>query len=215
MRGARARRSWGFAAAGLVALGWAAAPSARAAARRYTLDPAQSRVEIHVGKTGLFGFAGHEHEVVAGSFHGSATFDPDRVAASAVDLTIDAAALRVTGQGEPAGDVPKVQAAMVGPTCLDAGRFPTIRFVSSAVAEAAAAGAGGRDLTLHGDMTLHGVTRPLALHVHLEIAADHLDATGKTLLRQTDFGITPISKAGVVKVKDELTIVWRFHGTAR
>src|ERR1700722_15413618 len=78
-----------------------AAPAARAAPRRYALDPAASRLEIHVGKTGLLGFVGHAHEVVAGTFRGNATFDPDRIAASAVDLTIDAGALRVSGQGEP------------------------------------------------------------------------------------------------------------------
>jgi len=38
----------------------------RAAPRRYALDPAGSRLEIQVGKTGLFGFAGHEHQVLAG-----------------------------------------------------------------------------------------------------------------------------------------------------
>lgn len=191
-----------------------AAPAARAAPRHYDLDPAQSRVEIHVGKTGLFGFAGHEHEVIAGAFHGSATFDPERVAASTVELRFDAAALRVNGGGEPAGDVPKVQAAMVGPECLDAARFPTIHFVSTSVADAGAAG-GGRDFTLRGDLTLHGVTRPLAVRVHVADLGDRLAATGQTSLRQTDFGITPISKAGVVKVKDELTIIWRFAGTAR
>jgi polyisoprenoid-binding protein YceI len=213
MRGVRARRSWwGLAVAGLAL---AAAPVARAAPRHYALDPAQSRVEIHVGKTGLFGFAGHEHQVVAGTFRGSVTFDPARIDASSVDVTIDAAALRVTGQGEPADDVPKVQAAMVGPTCLDAGRFPTIRFVSTGASEAGGAGPSGRDLALGGRLTLHGVTRPLTLQVHLAVTGDHLEATGKTLLRQTDFGITPISKAGVVKVKDELTIVWKFRGTAR
>jgi polyisoprenoid-binding protein YceI len=195
-----------------------AVPIARAAPRRYLLDPAQSRVEIHVGKTGLFGFAGHEHEVVAGAFRGSATFDPERVAASMVDLTFDAAALRVTGQGEPAGDVPKVQAAMLGPECLDAARFRTIHFASTGVADAGAAGQAadsGRDVTLHGDLTLHGVTRPLTLRVHVVATGDRLEATGRSTLRQTDFGITPISKAGVVKVKDELTIVWRFAAAAR
>ena len=189
-----------------------AAPGLRAAARLYVLDPAQSRVEIHVGKTGLFGFAGHEHEVVAGAFRGSATFDPAEVAASTVDLTFDAAALRVTGQGEPAGDVPKVQAAMLGPECLDAARFPTIRFVSTSVAEAGAAAEGGRDFTVRGALTLHGVTRPLTLRVHVAESGDHLAATGRTTLRQTDFGLRPISKAGVVMVKDELTIVWHLAG---
>lgn len=209
----------GFVAAtfGTLVLALAPAPRARAAPRRYLLDPAQSRVEIHVGKAGLFGFAGHAHEVVAGAFRGSATLDPDRPAASTVDLTFDAAALRVTGQGEPADDVPKVQAAMLGPECLDAGRFPTVRFVSTGVAEAGPArqSEDGRDFTVAGALTLHGVTRPLTLRVHVAATGDRLTATGRTTVRQTDFGIRPISKAGVVKVKDELTIVWRLAGAAR
>jgi polyisoprenoid-binding protein YceI len=190
------------------------APAARAAARRYVLDPAASRLEIHVGKTGLLGFAGHAHEVVAGTFRGNATFDPDRIAASAVDLTIEAGALRVSGQGEPPADVPQVQAAMLGPACLDAARFPTIHFVSASAADAGA-DAKGHDLTLHGELTLHGVKRAVAMRVHLEITGDQLAATGRTTLRQSDFGITPISKAGVVKVKDEIEIVWRIRGAAR
>jgi len=187
---------------------------AQAAPRVYTLDPAHSRLTVHVGKAGLFGFAGHEHEVVAGAFRGSATFDPARPAQSSVDLTFDAGALRVTAQGEPSGDVPQVQSAMVGATCLDAGRFPTIRFVSTSVAAAGAVGPNGGDLALRGELTLHGVTRPLTLRVHLDVTGQTLEATGQTTLHQTDFGITPISKAGVVKVKDELTLSWRIRGRA-
>jgi polyisoprenoid-binding protein YceI len=192
------------------------APVARAAPRVYTLEPAQSRLTIHVGKTGLFGFAGHEHEVVAGTFRGTATFDPDHLAQSSVDLTFEAGALRVMGQGEPPDDVPQVQAAMVGPTCLDAGRFPTVRFVSkpNGVAVAGAFGPNGGELALHGELTLHGVTRPLTIRVHLDVTGQTLEATGTTTLQQTAFGITPISKAGVVKVKDELTLTWRIRGRA-
>src|SRR3954447_8729057 len=192
----------------------AAAP-AQAAPRVYTLDPAHSRLTIQVGKAGLFGFAGHEHQVVAGTFRGTATFDPERLAQSSVDLTFDAGALRVTGKGEPPQDVSQVQATMIGPTCLDAGRFPTIRFVSRSVAAAGAAGPSGGDLALRGDLTLHGVTRPLTIRVHLDVAGQTLEATGATTLKQTDFGITPISKAGVVKVKDELALSWSISGRAR
>ncbi|HEY5089769.1 MAG TPA: YceI family protein, partial [Polyangia bacterium] len=111
-----------------------AGPSAQAGPRRYTLDPAASKLEIHVGKSGVFGFAGHEHDVVAGTFHGTATFDPDRIAQSAVELTFEAGALRVTGKGEPKGDADEVQAAMVGAACLEVQRFPAIHFVSKTVA---------------------------------------------------------------------------------
>jgi polyisoprenoid-binding protein YceI len=191
------------------------APSAQAQPRRYTLDPAGSQLKIHVGKSGVFGFAGHEHDVVAGTFHGTATFDPDRIAQSAVDLTFEAGALRVTGEGAPKGDAAEVQAAMIGAACLDVHRFPAIHFVSKTVAAVGEAAGGGRDLSIAGALTLHGVTRPLTIRVRLEIKGDALEATGSTTIRQTDFGMTPISKAGVVKVKDELALSWQIRGTAR
>jgi polyisoprenoid-binding protein YceI len=191
----------------------AAAP-VQAAPRVFTLEPARSRLTIEVGKAGVFGFAGHEHQVVAGTFRGTATFDPQRLEQSSVALTFDAAALRVTGQGEPAKDVPQVEATMVGPACLDAGRFPTIRFVSKSAVAAGPVGPNGGDLALRGELTIHGVTRPLTLRVHLDVSGQTLEATGTTTLKQTDFGITPISKAGVVKVKDELTLAWRISGRA-
>jgi polyisoprenoid-binding protein YceI len=191
-----------------------AAPLAQASPRHYTLDPATSKLTIHVGKTGVLGFVGHEHEVVAGAFRGDATFDPDRIARSTVDVTFDAGALRVSGKGEPAGDVPEVQAAMVGAACLDAHRFPTIHFLSNIVTAAGEVGPGGGDLTIHGNLTLHDVTRPLTLRVHVDVKGDTLEGTGSIRIRQTDFKITPISKAGVVKVEDELALSWRIRGKA-
>jgi polyisoprenoid-binding protein YceI len=183
--------------------------AARGEPRQYTLDSKASQIAIHVGKSGLFGFAGHEHDVVVGSLHGKVAVDPDQIRRSTVEISIDAASLRVTGQGEPAKDVGAVQAAMVGPECLDVARFPSIRFVSKSVTPGAT---DARDLTIRGDLTLHGVTREIAIPVRLELAADSLQATGATTLRQKDFGIKPISKAGVVNVKDELALRWRLVG---
>jgi polyisoprenoid-binding protein YceI len=161
---------------------------------------------VRVGKAGVFGFAGHEHEVVAGSFEGTVLADAENLNRSSVELKFAAASLRVTGKGEPQKDVPKVQEAMVGPKCLDVSRYPDIRFRSKAVS--------GKhtqdhyDLEIRGDLTVHGVTRALAVPVRVDIAADRLTAKGRTVIRQTDFGITPITKAGVVKVKDELALEW-------
>jgi hypothetical protein len=40
----------------------------------------------------------------------------------------------------------------------------------------------------------------------VKLAGDRLTATGKFVIKQTDYGITPISIGGVVKVKNELNI---------
>jgi len=187
-----------------------AGPTASAETHRYVIDPTASRVSIRVGKTGLFGFAGHEHEVAAPLRRGTATVDPDHLESSALELAFDAGALRVTGRGEPAADVPKVQAAMVGPECLDAGRFSTIKFVSSAVMSMGGAAKGSVDLSVRGTLSLHGFARALTVPVHVVFEKDALTATGTTSFRQSEFGIKPISVAGVVKVKDEVSVTWHF-----
>ena len=178
---------------------------------RYRIDRDANRVLIHVGKTGLLSFAGHEHEVAAPDVRGSITADPERPEQASVEVAFDATALRVTGTGEPAKDVAEVQRTMLGPECLDAARFPTIRFVSSSVASAGDE-AGAHRLAIHGALTLHGVTRPITLHARVAFDGDKVEASGTMTLHQTDFGIKPISKAGVVNVKDELDVTWRLVG---
>ena len=182
--------------------------AASAEPHAYTVDPARSRIVVHVGKAGVFGFAGHEHEVLAPVNRGAVALDPAHVEASSVDVHVDARSLRVTGRGEPPNDVAQVQETMLGPACLDAGRFPEIRFVSKAIG--ANRREGGRlEVTVRGTLTLHGVSREVTLPVHVDIEGDLLTAQGTLPLRQTDFGIKPISKAGVVKVEDELHLELR------
>jgi polyisoprenoid-binding protein YceI len=185
--------------------------SAQARATRYVLDPAGSRFVIHVGKGGLFGFAGHEHEVLVGAFEGTVLADTEQIARSSLELTFEAAGLRVTGKGEPSKDVPKVQEAMVGPQCLDVDRYPAIRFVSKTVTGTRAS-QSRYDLEIRGDLTLHGVTRTVSVPVRVDFEGDRVTASGRTVLRQTDFGIKPITVAGVVKVKDELALEWTLVG---
>jgi len=177
---------------------------AGAGPRTFTVEPAQSRAMIDVGKAGAFSFAGHTHEVEAPLSSGVVHLDPDTPARSDVRLEFNAAAMRVTGKGESAGDVPKVQQTMLGEQVLDVKKFPTILFESTGVTAKGAAPA--LELTVSGKMTIRGVTKPVTAPVAVKIDGAALTATGRFQIKQTDFGISPISIGGVVKVKDELTI---------
>jgi polyisoprenoid-binding protein YceI len=190
------------------------APSAWAAPRSYVIDPAASSVRIHVGKSGAFSFAGHTHDVVAPAVAGEIAADPADLGASRVSLAFEAGALKVLPEGEPAGDPPKVEAAMLGPKVLDVARFPTITFKSQRVT-GREAGGGAYLLEIAGEMALHGVTRALTLPVRVEVAGDTLTATGKAVLRHDQFGMQPVSVAGVVKVKNEVQVAYRFVARAR
>ena len=201
-------RSWACVSAVLAAAPLAAAP------RTYVVDPAASSVRIHVGKAGAFSFAGHTHEVVAPALSGEATADPADLAASRVALTFEAAALKVRPEGEPPEDPPKVEEAMRGPKVLDAAHFPTISFKSQRVS-GRDAGGGAYDLELTGELVLHGVTRPITLPVHVEVSGDTLTASGKAVLRHDQFGMQPVSVAGVVKVKNEIAVEYRIVARGR
>lgn len=171
----------------------------------YDLDVARSRVLVHVGKAGLLALAGHEHEVEAPLAEGRVQVDAENPAASSVELVFAAGALRVTGRDEPPADVPKVQARMAGPEVLDVARFAEIRFRSTAVSATPAGGAAW-NVSLRGELELRATRGPVDVPLTVELAGDELRARGQARLRQTAFGIQPISVAGLVKVKDELLV---------
>jgi polyisoprenoid-binding protein YceI len=194
----------------VLALSLVALAAAGASAQTYLVDAEQSSLVVNVGRAGLFAFAGHRHEVVASRIEGTITADPEDPARSSVSLRFLAAGLRVTGRGEPADDVPEVQARMESPEVLDVARFPDILFRSSAV-EGRQAG-GVWNLRLTGELSLKGVARSLLLPLRVKMADGVLEATGQAVLRQTDFGLRPVSVAGVVKVKNELGLDYRIVG---
>jgi polyisoprenoid-binding protein YceI len=178
--------------------------AAAAGSRTFNVDTARSKALIDVGKAGAFSFAGHTHEVEAPLTSGVVHFDSDDVSKSDLRLQFNAAAMKVTGKGEPPGDVPKVTEAMLGEQVLDVKKYPSITFESTAVSGRGSA--SSLDLQITGNLTIRGTTKPVRSIASAKIEGDTLTATGKFAIKQTDFGIKPISVGGVVKVKDELAI---------
>ncbi len=187
------------------ALAFAAAAGLLAAGpRTYTVDTQRSRALIDVGKSGAFSFAGHTHEVEAPLSSGVVHLDADTLSRSDVRLEFNAAAMRVTGKGESADDVPKVTETMLGEQVLDVKKYPSIVFESTAVTGKGAP--PSMDLSVAGKLTIRGTTRQVTAPVAVKVDGATLTATGRLSFKQTDFGIKPVSVGGVVKVKDELTI---------
>lgn len=171
-----------------------------------------SRVVIRVGKAGAFSFAGHPHTVVA-PVAGTVTLDPTDPSQSGVVVEIDTASLRVTGEGEPAQDVPEVQRVMLSDRVLDAGRYPKIAFRSRRVTASGRAGAQLK-LSVEGDLSLHGVVRRCVVPIVVMLSDGSLTAEGTTTIRQSDFGIKPVTAAGgTVRVKDLLDITFNLRAT--
>jgi len=205
-------RTWSLASCALTLL-WIS--SAAAATSTFAVDASASSVRVHVGKTGIGSFAGHEHDVVAQSLRGEVVADFDDLPRSSVDISVNARSLKVTGGDEPQEDVPKVQQAMTGPKVLHAARFPSIRFRSREVA-AKRLSPDLYELLITGELSLHGVTKTMTVvPIRLEARGDTLTGTGKMVVKQTEFGIEPVSAAGgLVQVEDEVTVSFRIVARA-
>src|SRR5687767_4346970 len=172
------------------------------------IDPAATSVIVHVGRAGLFRFAGHDHEVAAPGVEGRISLDSSDPSRSRVAVQFDAKALKVTGRGEPAGDVAEVQRTMLSERVLDAARYPTIAFESDQVSVQKRSG-DGFTIRVDGRLTLHGVTRPASASVVVRLDGNRLTARGQATVRQSDFGIRPVTAAGgTVRVKDEVDVTF-------
>jgi len=171
-------------------------------AQQHNIDTQKSTLTIHVGKTGVFSGLGHEHEVRAPIQSGTA----DTGSHPAVEIRVDARALRVIDKDGSEKDRAEVQQTMLGPEVLDIERHQEIVFKSTG-AEAAGEGRW----TLRGNLTLRGQTRPVSVQVTLKDGR----YTGETSVKQTDFGIEPTSAAGgLVKVSDEVALSFKLAARA-
>jgi polyisoprenoid-binding protein YceI len=161
-------------------------------AQQQNIDTQNSTLTILVGKTGVFSGLGHEHEVRAPVHSGTADTGPH----PAVEVHVDAQALRVIDKDASEKERGEVQTTMLGPEVLDSERHQEIVFKTTG-AEATGQGRW----TLRGNLTLRGQTRPVTVQVTLEDGR----YTGATTMKLTEFGIKPPGKAGV-RAKDEVRI---------
>ena len=175
--------------------------SIAAAPVRREMDAARSTLTVRVSKAGLFSAFGHNHVIRAPLTQGSFEEGTDR---PSVELEVDARQLQVLDPDLSAQDRGEVQQTMLGPSVLDSAHFSAIRFRSMKVEEA-----GAGSWRVHGDLTLRGQSRPVLVEVTGGAGHYH----GSALVKQSDFGIKPVSAAGgAIKVKDEVRVEFEIFG---
>ena len=147
----------------------------------YMLDPNQAAVILRVPHGGGFSFSVFRMGAVSGVLSWNAA-SPE---ASKVSVTVETKSLTT--------NVPGLANQLTGPEFLNARQFPDAVFRSTSVKRT-----GPTTGEVAGDLTLHGVTRPLTLTVDLMGAgmAQRGPALGfhaRGLFRRSDFGVGPVS----------------------
>jgi polyisoprenoid-binding protein YceI len=133
---------------GIILIGTLLAP-AYAGAAEYTIDTekAHAFVQFRIKHLGYSWVLGRFND-----FSGGFSYDDKDPAASTVEVTIKTASID-TNHAER-------DKHLRSPDFLDVEKYPEARFVSTGYKEAADGSA-----VLNGDLTLHGVTRPVAIDV--------------------------------------------------
>ena len=62
------------------------------------------------------------------------------------------------------------------------------------------------DTIVSGQLTIRNVTHPISVPVSVHIDGQTLSATGRFPVKQSEFGMKPVSVAGVVSVKDTVNV---------
>jgi len=163
-------------------------------AQERAIDTQRSTITIHVGKAGLLSAAAHEHWVSAPIASGVI----DEGSAPRVEFQVQTASMMV--KPDPKVDAnthDQIQKEMERMT-LDTARYPEISFRSTQVEKVAEG-----QFKVEGVLTLHGAAKPVTVYVKHEGAS----YTGRSIIKQTDFGIKPISiGGGMIRIKDPVDI---------
>ena len=128
--------------------------------------------------------------------------DPARPAESRVTVTIDPLSVRTDFAGPPDFDAEIGR----GREFLDGGAHPAIRFVSARIEMT-----GERTARIHGELTMLGVTRPLAIEARLNggLREHPIDGvpvigfSGRATVQRSAFGFTHL----VPFVGDEVEVI--------
>ena len=158
----------------------------------YDVEPLHTRVLFSVSHLGFTTWYGEFTNV-----SGSLNLDPKKPAASALEIHIPVGTVSTTNA--------KLDGELKSDVWLDAGQFPEIVFKSTKVSET------GKDAAkVTGDLTFHGVTKPVTLAVKFNGAGTNpldkkytagFEVSGK--IKRSDFGV----KTYVPLIGDDVDLI--------
>ena len=157
------------------------APGARDAKRvlagTYKVDKDHSQVAWTINHLGISQYHG-----LFGEITGTLTLDPTRISAAQVHVEIPIAKVLTTSSA--------LNQHLLAADFFDAQKYPTATFTSTRVE------ANGMTATIIGNLTLHGVTKPVVLKASFTGAGDHpmnkavnIGFEASTSIKRSDFGM--------------------------
>jgi polyisoprenoid-binding protein YceI len=119
------------------------------ASGHFAVEPSHTQVAFGISHTGFATYFGRFTDA-----SGTLDLEPAKVAASKLDVTVPTATISTTSD--------KLNEELRSAQWLDAAKYPTISFHATKVVRT-----GPSEARIEGDLTLHGVTKPVTLVAHV------------------------------------------------
>jgi polyisoprenoid-binding protein YceI len=172
----------------------------------YQIDKSSSKFTVRAFATGMLSSFGHSPTFAIRNFEGELEFSPDATDQSSLRVRARANSLEVMDDIK-SSDRQEMESTM-NKSVLEVEKYPDICFSTTTVA-ATQLSEGRYQAKLDGNLTMHGVTRPVTIPTQVTLMGDMLRAGGEFSLLQTNFRIAPVSVAGgTLKLKDELKLAF-------
>jgi polyisoprenoid-binding protein YceI len=186
-------------------------PAGTSARVSYRIDVPRSRFVVNTETTGMSSMFGHDHKLEVGNYAGEVSLAAGEPASASLTLVVWADSLHAFEEAHE--DLSWEIDAALRDHVLETRKYPTITFKSRAV-KTTRPGDGTFDISLAGELDLHGVRRAVTVPLNVAFQGDTLRATGTLALRQRDFKIAPyVFAGGTVTVSDRVTLSFTIVAT--
>jgi len=182
--------------------------------RTYVLDSSQSKFIARAFAGGLLWFKGKDHFVAVREFTGEAQITPGLITPASLEITAKASSMVETR------DVFTEQQKQIinkelREIVLEPEKYPDITFKSTRVT-GKSTGADHYDLKIEGNLTLHGVTRPITIPTEVTLSGNDMRARGEFSIDRDDFGVKATSAFhGMVRVRQKIEFNFDIVGHQR
>jgi polyisoprenoid-binding protein YceI len=152
--------------------------------------------------TGLLSVFGHNPTIAIRDYDGEIQFNPDTIDNTSVRVTVRTSAMEVVDEMKN-DDRKKLEQAMYDQV-LEPNRFPTAVYESKQITVQKDSAEQWR-VHVAGELSFHGATQSHSFDARVNYMGTTMRIVGEFPLRQSDYGIKPVSFAGgALKSKDEL-----------
>ena len=169
---------------------------------KFKIDAAASRFTVQAFATGLLSAFGHNPTIAIRDYDGEIQFNPDTIDNASVRVTVRTGAMEVVDEMKN-DDRKKLEQTMYDQV-LEPNRFPTAVYESKQMTVQKDSAEQWR-VHVAGELSFHGATQSHSFDARVNYMGTTMRIVGEFPLRQSDYGIKPVSFAGgALKSKDEL-----------